>query len=321
MLKTPKPLPTPPSLRAKLVGRIVRNLASRGYTLKSIGLNPCYQPARKVFESLSDKPYDAASCFKFLPNEVIGKIGSELDVRDLNSMRLVSMRFNVAVSFEFGKKIKVTENVTIYPTFASMSSFLVGLGLDRTYPATVRTITLVGEGPKTPELSYDISWIHMMSAHRDPNRSALDSSNPSEAQKIRDTDRRIVLSVNDKHEEWDRINKPFCHSGKYRQMLSIVLSRLPNLKTIVIRNLHAGEHIPGWEGPEALKKLSYYRPDLPINEVYYGDWQYDILHKRVTMYTDEYGEYIEENNAGPQAGFIEDVFAAMQLSGTMARIV
>ena len=45
-----------------------------------------------------------------------------------------------------------------------------------------------------------------------------------------------------------------------------MLSKLPNLKTITTRKLHVGEHIPGWEGPEALKHLSYYRPDLPIKE-------------------------------------------------------
>ncbi|KAI5381178.1 hypothetical protein J4E82_000378 [Alternaria postmessia] len=306
---------------AKLEGK----LASIG-----IGPNPCYQPASKVFRSHSDKPRNATSCFKFLPNEVVGEIGSELNVRDLNSMRLASMRLNYAVNFQYGKKIMVTENVTIFPTFSSIASFLVGLGLDDAYPATVRTITLVGEAPKTPELSYDISWINLLRAHPDPNRqivpltrlnrATLNSSEYIEAQKVRDTDRRIVLSVNDKHEEWDYINKDFCHTGGYRTMLSVMLSKLPNLKTITTRKLHVGEHIPGWEGPEALKHLSYYRPDLPINKVYYGDWQYDTVHKRTTMYTDEYGEYIEEANAGPQAGFKEDVLAAMEMSGTSAML-
>jgi hypothetical protein len=100
-----------------------------------------------------------------------------------------------------------------------------------------------------------------------------------------------------------------------------MLAKLPNLKTIVTRKLRPGEHIPGWSGHEALKELSFYRLDLPINEVYYGDWQYDEDQKRVTMYTDEYGEDIVEENAGPQVGFKEDVIAAMAMSGTNASLV
>jgi hypothetical protein len=39
------------------------------------------------------------------------------------------------------------------------------------------------------------------------------------------------------------------------------------------------------------------------------------------MYTDEFGEYIEEDDVGEQVGFIEDVLAAMELSGTGAKLV
>jgi hypothetical protein len=100
-----------------------------------------------------------------------------------------------------------------------------------------------------------------------------------------------------------------------------LLSKLPNLKEIVPRNLRPGEHIPGWGCEEDLKGLSFYHPTLPINEVYYGGWVYDEKHKRVTMYTDEFGEYIEEDDAGEQVGFVEDVLAAMELSSTGAKLV
>jgi hypothetical protein len=37
---------------------------------------------------------------------------------------------------------------------------------------------------------------------------------------------------------------------------------LPNLKDIVCREMYPGEQVPGWNGPELLKVLSFYRPDL-----------------------------------------------------------
>ena len=92
------------------------------------------------------------------------------------------------------------------------------------------------------------------------------------------------------------------------------------MKTIQVRKLYPGEHIPGWAGPEALSKMSSYHPWTPVNEIYYGDWKYDEVHKRVTMWIDEYGEEMEEDDAGPQAGFEEDLYAAMALSGTKAQV-
>lgn len=85
--------------------------------------------------------------------------------------------------------------------------------------------------------------------------------------------------------------------------------------------MYTGEHIPGWRGPEALRELSWYHPDNKINEVYYGNWKYDEVHKRVTMWTDMYGEYFEDDDVGPQVGFKEDLAAAMALSGTQAQMV
>ena len=156
-----------------------------------------------------------------MPTELVGEIGSGLNVGDLNNMRLVNVRFNKAVMFEYGKKTMMTENVTIFPTFSSVASFLVGLFLDGAYAGTVRTITLVGEAPKTPELSYDISWIHLISDHSivEVDLSKY-SENPEALEAIQLSNMRILDYVNDKHAEWDYINKPFCHTGGYRTMLS-----------------------------------------------------------------------------------------------------
>jgi hypothetical protein len=69
---------------------------------------------------------------------------------------------------------------------------------------------------------------------------------------------------------------------------------LPNLKDILCRKLLPGEHVPGWDGPELLKGLSFYHAELNTNQIFYGDWRYDILHNRVTKWIDEYGEEYEE---------------------------
>ncbi|KAH6868653.1 hypothetical protein BKA58DRAFT_198512 [Alternaria rosae] len=235
-----------------------------------------------------------------------------MSVTDLSKMRLVNKSINKAVAFPYGKKISVTENVIIYPTFASVGAFLIGLGVDEAYPETVRTITLIGEGPAAPEFSYSHSWDYL------PKLKFPGMPEPTEDQWYEDAE--ILEFANDEHEHWNRVNELFCYTGAYRTMLSLVLAKLPNLKTIRTRKLYPGEHIPGWAGPEALKEVSSYHPWTPVNTIYYGDWKYDEKHKRVTMWTDEYGEDMEEEDVGPQVGFREDLAAAMVLSGTKAQV-
>ena len=88
-----------------------------------------------------------------------------------------------------------------------------------------------------------------------------------------------------------------------------------------MRKLNAGEHIPGWDGPKLLKQLSFYKPDLNTNPIFYGNWTYDTKHQRVTVYKDDFGEWIQEDDVGPQASFIDDLEAAMIRSETKAKIV
>ncbi|KAI4630925.1 hypothetical protein J4E83_002451 [Alternaria metachromatica] len=293
-------------------------LKKRGLSIDHLGINPCTWLATMSLPSNDEKAAntaDAAAATEgvlSLPFEVFGEIGIHLSVTDLNEMRLVNKRMKEAVAFPYGKKIFVTENIVIFPTFASVSAFLVGLGLDGAYPGTVRTITLVGEGPTTPELGYNYSWenLHILKFPGMPE--------PTEDQLYEDEE--ILEFANDEHKHWSRVNESFCHTGAYRTMLSLVLAKLPNLRTIQVRKLYPGEHIPGWAGPEALSKMSSYHPWTPVNEIYYGDWKYDEVHKRVTMWIDEYGEEMEEDDAGPQAGFEEDLFAAMAMSGTHAQV-
>jgi len=147
-----------------------------------------------------------------LPFEVFGEIGHHLSVTDLNDMRFVNKRMKEAVAFPYGKKISVTENIVIFPTFASVSAFLIGLGLDGAYPGTVRTITLIGEGPAAPEFGYNHSWENLRIL-KFPGMPE-----PTEDQLYKDEE--ILEFANDEHNHWSWANEAFCHTGAYRTMLS-----------------------------------------------------------------------------------------------------
>jgi hypothetical protein len=51
------------------------------------------------------------------------------------------------------------------------------------------------------------------------------------------------------------------------------------------------------------KQLSFYHDKLDTRNIFYGDWQYDTVHGRVTLYQDEFGD-----DAGHQSSFIDDFF-------------
>jgi hypothetical protein len=156
-----------------------------------------------------------------LPAELISEIGSTLSIEDLNNVRLVSKRLNKAMSFVYGKKTSVTGNVTIFPTFASVSAFLIGIGLDEGYKEQVRKVTLVGEGPVEPVMSYDSSWEDFHNYWGTCNHYGPLPRQPGQdvEQKFFE-DARLLEYINRKHEDWTWANRTFCHSGAYRTMLS-----------------------------------------------------------------------------------------------------
>jgi len=57
-----------------------------------------------------------------------------------------------------------------------------------------------------------------------------------------------------------------------------------------------------------------------LNKIFYGDWQYDVFHRRVTQYQDEFGDVIIERGAGPQASFRDDMDAALFATGRQDHI-
>jgi len=61
---------------------------------------------------------------------------------------------------------------------------------------------------------------------------------------------------------------------------------------------------------------------MNTKDIFYGDWQYDTVHGRVTHYTDEItGEAMVEPNAGPQASFINDLSAAVAAVAATGRVI
>jgi hypothetical protein len=49
----------------------------------------------------------------------------------------------------------------------------------------------------------------------------------------------------------------------------------------------------GKSDTNAFKQLSFYRPGLNFKNIFYGNWQYDTLHLRVTKYVDEFGDAVD----------------------------
>lgn len=170
----------------------------------------------------------------------------------------------------------------------------------------VKNITLVAESLREHEYGYAWGWEDLQIW------AGLEFTN---------SDIRTIDDINDAHADEIFTNGDFTTSGQYRLMLSTLLQCLPNLATITVRKLAAGEQIPGWAGAKLFKKLSFHHETFDTRRIFYGDWQYDTKHHRITHYTDEFGDIVSEPDAGPQASFHDDLKAAMSASATKAQIV
>ncbi|CAO2653618.1 Nn.00g030290.m01.CDS01 [Neocucurbitaria sp. VM-36] len=250
-----------------------------------------------------DIQIDPTSRLPYMPNELVNHVALYLDdPEDLFNMRLVNQRFYVAGHEAFSQAIGNCQ--VIYPRYDCIKKFLSLINLKYVLPSHVRKITLVSEGLREHEYGYGWAWEYYADVHR-----------------WTQSDMDIMHYVDDAHANDLALNGTFLLSGRYRSMLTTLFRMLKSLRVIEIRPLRPGEHNPYWDGPEALKGLSFYRERLDINAIYYGDWQYDTVHLRPTVTKDEYtGEEIAEEDAGAQAGFEEDFEAAWEASGTSAEV-
>ncbi|KAF2127805.1 hypothetical protein P153DRAFT_398374 [Dothidotthia symphoricarpi CBS 119687] len=247
---------------------------------------------------------DTVGC-PFLPNEIIGEIGRHVtNAADFGNLRLVNQRFNGALNTAFVKNFG--NGRVIYPRYDSFKNFFAFLANVNVTSHYVEHIVLVAEGLKENVYGYDWAWEDLV------NFGDIE---------VNSEDIAYTNAANHAHFNAVMANDPFLHSGGYRSLLGLLLTRLPNLRTIKVRKMTPGEHSPGWKGPYLLKQLSFYTPTLNTNPIYYGDWQYDTVHRRVTVHKDEFGDDIAEPNAGPQASCVNDIEAAITATGHGARVV
>ncbi|KAH6629473.1 hypothetical protein C7974DRAFT_187006 [Boeremia exigua] len=196
------------------------------------------------------------------------------------------------------------DNLTVYPRFASMKALLVALE-DEDVAKYVRSLTLMAEGLKQHEYGYAWAWedLQIWAEFKFTNEDA-----------------DIMRTIDAAH-SFDVVeNGDFIISGQYREMLTTLLQRLPNITALTIRKLAPGEHIPGWAGIDLFKQLSFYHEGLDTRHIFYGDWQYDTLHRCITHYLDDFGDHVTEPHAGPQASFIDDLKAAVDANKIKASV-
>ncbi|KAF3041881.1 hypothetical protein E8E12_004368 [Didymella heteroderae] len=256
-------------------------------------------PQAKMLDITADSTWP----LPYLPDELVGNVAVHIDKpQDFLNFQLASRRLNAASKYVLGKRIS---NVTVYPRLACMKAFVAAVEND-TVGKHVRNVTLLAEGLKEHEYGYVWAWEDL--------QIWADL-------KFRNKDIKVINEINAAHAHDVIANGDFIISGQYRTMLTVLLQRLPNLKTITCRKLAAGEQIPGWSGVKRFKELSFYRKDLDTRQIFYGDWMYDTIHRRITHYRDEFGDLISEPNCGPQASFVDDLNASISKSGTKAKVV
>jgi hypothetical protein len=224
------------------------------------------------------------------------------DQEDFCNLRLASHRFNKASKYGLAKRI--AKDVTVYPRYANMKALITAVQ-DIEVAKYVRNITLLAEGMKEHEYGYYWAWEDLQ-IWADLELTKNDVG--------------VINRINTAHYNDIIENGDFIIAGKYRLMLTELLVCLPNLATITVRKLHAGEQIPGWPGAKLFEHLSFHHDRLDTRCIFYGDWQYDTVHRRITQYKDEFGDLISEPDAGPQASFFDDLKAALSASGTDAHV-
>ncbi|KAJ8112432.1 hypothetical protein OPT61_g5194 [Boeremia exigua] len=219
---------------------------------------------------LHDNITDAKSPLLSMPVEILQTIAATIvSSVDFCNFRLINKRIREVTTHSMGMRIV---NMTIYPRYTSIKALIQTIEHEDVVKY-VRSITLLAESPRVHEYGYSWAWEDLqMWSHLE----------------YTDKDLMVMQDIDAAHANDIDHNGGFITTGHYRIMLTELLSCLPHLATIKVRKLNPGEHVPGWAGIKLLEKLSFYRDDLDTRYIYYGDWQYDTLHRRTTSYTDEY---------------------------------
>jgi hypothetical protein len=252
-----------------------------------------------------------------LPLELLGEVTANLDRVSVGSLRGASKRMDAMLLKSFFRRL--VEDRTVYTTFASIQHFLgmFQVFMARTLHLEVKNLVLVADSAKVPEYGYDWAWENLLQWEgRDLECTQEDLT--------------TMWDINKQHASFFNVNSTWINSGGYRSMLIAIMNTCPNLTTIEARKLKVSsshshmilkiwltllrqpdEHIPGWVDTAKFERLSFHQAGINTKPIFYGDWQYDTVHNRVTHYTDEFGDDVVEPNAGPQASFIDDLNAAV----------
>lgn len=237
-----------------------------------------------------------------VPSELVQEIALQIvSHQDFLNFHCCSKRINAETLVAFGKKISA---MTISPSAGQMVHILNALCNKKT-AVCVKEITLLAEGLREHEYGYVWAWEDLQ---------------VWENLHFTSDDIDIINRINAEHTNARDMQSDFIYSGQYRALLFDILKACPNLKRINVRKLAPGEQIPGWGGNKLFKQLSFFRDDLDTRNIFYGDWQYDTVHGRVTQYQDEFGDVITEPNAGPQSSFMDDFRCAYRDSRCEAKV-
>jgi hypothetical protein len=265
-----------------------------------------------------------------LPLELLEEVTPNLDRISVGNLRGASKRLDAMLLKPFFRKL--VENRTVYATFASIAHFLgmLQVFMARALHLEVKDLVLVADGAKVPEYGYDWAWENLLQWD-------------TEDLECTQEDLTTIWDINKQHASFYKVNSAWINSGGYRSMLIAIMNSCPNLTTIEVRKLKVSlhpsthhsrtgfglltnllqpdEHIPGWIDSAKFEKLSFHQAGINTKPIFYGDWQYDAVHHRVTHYTDEFGDDVVEPNAGPQASFIDDFNAAVTAVTATGRVI
>jgi hypothetical protein len=257
-----------------------------------------------------------------LPDELLGKVASNLSLGDMGKLRQVNRRLHGATEFEYHCKM-ADEGFTIYNHYASMNNFLATLAQYPRVPPRVKFLTIVEESFKINQYGTDWAWEVLL---------GREGARPTPA------DVTAMNAISTAHANETAINDNFVQKGNYRHTLFAILSECPNLETIHIRTLGVGfymvflnlalltflqptEHIPGWLSEELWEGLSFHRQGgLPAKEAFYGRWRYDLQAQGVTEFEDEFGDVVAMPGGGDQVTFRDDLVAVVEAANFEGQI-
>lgn len=207
---------------------------------------------------------------------------------------------------EYELALRDSKNVFIYTTYECLRDLLYTLRQRPTIRHMIKRITVISDIFLENEYGYHWGWEQVS------NEAQLDAD-------YSNGDMRVLFEANSAHaEEADR-NLRFVTSGEYRKMLTEVFHLLPDVREISIGRLARAEQIPGWDGPEIIKDLTFYKPGLKTAKIWYGKYSYDMVTGEMEV-LDPFG-IDEPIHLHPHITFFDDFEEARYAAGMTSKSI